>query len=100
MKSLNTAVLILAVLLLGIGVAGLSTADPKPDRPRIETGIQRLGMLESDMAMLERMRVVTSPVMMTMIQEDRMWTDPDMIRAQEQYQAQLDRMLGRRPGQP
>lgn len=98
MKSLTTAVVLLAVLLLGIGVAGLSTADPVPDRLRIETGVERSGMLESDMAMLERMRVDTSPVMMTMIQEDRMWTDPDMIRAQEEYQAQLDRMLGKRPG--
>jgi hypothetical protein len=57
-------------------------------------------MLESDIAMLELMRVSTSPVMMTMVQDDRMWTDPDMIRVQEEYQAQLDRMLGRRPGLP
>lgn len=100
MKSLTTAVVLLAVLLIGIGVAGLATADPEPDRPRIETDVERPGMLDSDMAMLERMRVSTAPVMMTMVQQDRMWTDPDMIRAQEEYQAQLDRMLGKRPAQP
>lgn len=100
MKSLTTAVVMLAVLLVGIGVAGLSTAERGLDRPLIETGVERPGMLESDMAMLERMRVNTSASMMTMIQEDRMWTDPNMIRAQEEYQAQLDRMLGKRSGQP
>jgi hypothetical protein len=29
-----------------------------------------------------------------------MWIDPDMIRRQEEYEAQIDRMMGRRPGQP
>jgi hypothetical protein len=34
--------------------------------------------------------------MNTMIAADPMWVDEDMIRAQEQYQAQIDRMLARR----
>jgi len=38
--------------------------------------------------------------MTTMIRADPMWVDPEMIRLQEQYQMQVDRMLGNRPGQP
>jgi hypothetical protein len=41
------------------------------------------------------MRVAVSPSMNTMIELDPMWVDPAMIRAQEQYQAQLDRMIAR-----
>ncbi len=100
MKGLTAIVGLLAVLLLGITVAGLSIIQGDVDRPSYERGVQQPDMLESDMAMLEQMRASTSPVMMTMVQDDRMWTDPDMIRVQEEYQAQLDRMLGRRPGPP
>lgn len=35
-------------------------------------------MVDSDFAMLDRMRAATSPVMTTMIREDPMWTDPGM----------------------
>lgn len=41
------------------------------------------------------MRTAVSPLMNGMIAADPMWSDPDMIRAQEQYQAQMDRMVGR-----
>lgn len=68
--------------------------------PAFQTDVRQTEMLESDAAMLEQMQSSASPVMMTMIQEDPMWTDPDMIRAQEDYQAQVDRMLGKRPGRP
>jgi hypothetical protein len=57
-------------------------------------------MLDSDHQMLDQMRSAVSPVMDTMIHHDPMWIDPDMIRLQEEYEAQIDRMLGRRPGQP
>ncbi|HEX6302100.1 MAG TPA: hypothetical protein VF148_16725 [Acidimicrobiia bacterium] len=100
MKGLTAIVGLLAVLLVAITIAGLSSIQGDVGRPSHEREIQQLDMLESDMAMLEQMRASTSPVMMTMIQDDRMWTDPDMIRVQEEYQAQLDRMLGRRPAPP
>lgn len=100
MKGLWAIAGLLAVLLLGITIAGLSSVDGEVDRPVSQRGVQQSEMLESDMAMLDQMRASTSPVMLTMIGEDPMWTDPDMIRAQEEYQAQMDRMLGERPGQP
>ena len=43
---------------------------------------------------------VRHPDMMTMIQADPMWMDPEVTRLREQYQGQIDRMVGRRPGQP
>lgn len=100
MKGLTAIVGLLAILLLAITIAGLSSIQGDVERPSHERGVQQPDMLESDMAMLEQMRASTSPVMMTMAQDDRMWTDPDMILVQEEYQAQLDRMLGRRPGPP
>lgn len=99
MRGLTAVVGLLAVLFLGITVAGLAGTDDRDDRP-VSGGQQLAEMLESDTAMLEQMRASAAPVMMSMIQEDPMWTDPDMIRAQEEYQAQMDRMLGRRPGGP
>jgi hypothetical protein len=52
-------------------------------------------MLEGEIRMLERMRISVSSPMNTMIGSDPMWVDADMIRTQERYQAQLDRMIGR-----
>lgn len=98
MKALWTTGGLLTVILLSIGVAAVITADPGIDRPAA-TYVDRGDMLESDAVMLEEMRASASPVMATMIQQDPMWTDSGMIRAQEEYQAQIDRMLGRRPGQ-
>lgn len=100
MKALQTLIGLFALLLLGISISALSDIEGRVDGPTSQTGVQQTEMLESDMAMLEQMQSSTSRVMMTMIQEDPMWTDPDMIRAQEDYQAQMDRMLGKRPGQP
>ncbi|MDP3984533.1 MAG: hypothetical protein Q8Q52_05970 [Acidimicrobiia bacterium] len=59
------------------------------------TDFGEAGMLGGDMQMLERMRVSVPSSMNTMIEVDPMWVDSDMIRAQEQYQAQLDRMIAR-----
>lgn len=100
MKGLSAIAGLLAVLLLGVGISAGSSAGEEVDRPVSESGVQQTEMLESEMAMLEQMRASTSPVMLTMIEEDPMWTDPDMIRAQEDYQEQMDRMLSERPGQP
>lgn len=100
MKALQTLIGLFALLLLGIGISALSDIEGRVDGATSQTGVQQTEMLESDLAMLEQMQSSTSRVMMTMIQEDPMWTDPDMIRAQEDYQAQMDRMLGKRPGQP
>lgn len=87
---------LLAVLLLGL--AGLAGIEGRVEAPG--TGAERTEMVDSDFAMLNRMRATTSPVMTTMIREDPMWSDPDMIRAQQEYQAQIDRMLAKRAGQP
>ncbi len=59
----------------------------------------QLDMLVSDQQMLNFMRAGVSANMGTMIHNDRMWVDPDMIQLQEQYQAEMDRMIGRRSGQ-
>jgi hypothetical protein len=56
---------------------------------------QETGMLQGDTRMLEWMRAAISPSMNGMIELDPMWADSDMIQAQEQYQAQIDRMLAR-----
>lgn len=86
------------VLLVAFGPKGDGTS------PSVERVVgNRPGqteMLESDQRMLERMRESVSPNMGSMIEQNPMWVDPDMIRLQEENQAQLDRMLGRRPGQP
>jgi hypothetical protein len=57
-------------------------------------------MLAVDQRMLQRMSSSVAREMTTMIQADPMWLDPEMIRLQEQYQIQLDRMLGKSPGRP
>lgn len=100
MKGLTAILGLLAFILLGITIAGLSSVQGDVDGSSHGRVVQQPDMLESDMAMLEQMRAFTSPQMMTMVQDDRMWTDPLMIRVQEEYQAQLDRMLGRRPSPP
>lgn len=65
-----------------------------PMRPSMDSGLD--GMMEQDARMIERMNVSEMPFMGTMIERDPMWVDPAMIRAQEQYQSQLDRMIARR----
>lgn len=91
-------------LLLGLVIGGGTTegtgATGGGDGSVTAIGVENLEMLESDRMMLERMRASTSQSMMTMIREDPMWRDEGMIQAQEEYQAQLDRMLGKRQSGP
>jgi len=100
MKALAITVLLWAVLVTALltGAAVDGAASPTRPSPRADavTDLGKVGMLDADLRMLERMRVSVSPQMSTMISVDPMWVDPEMIRAQEQYQAQLDRMIGRR----
>lgn len=97
---------VLWLLLIVVTVVAVAASAPPADGPdtRQHTGVvgdlAQLDMLESDQHMLERMRNSLSPSMNTMIENDPMWTDPEMIRAQEEYQAQLDRMIAKRPGTP
>jgi hypothetical protein len=65
-------------------------------RNAVTTDLGASEMLQSDMRMLEQMRISLSRSMNGMIADDPMWVDPVMIRGQEQYQAQIDRMLARR----
>ena len=92
-----TWVLFVAVVMTAAAISGGFSREPlqPTSRTAVVTDFGELGMLEGDMRMLERMRVSVSPSMNTMIELDPMWVDPAMIRAQEQYQAQLDRMIGR-----
>ena len=77
---------------------GASQAASVSERLGVDT--DRLDMLAIDQRMLQRMSSSVAPDMTTMIRADPMWVDPEMIRLQEQYQMQVDRMLGNRPGQP
>jgi hypothetical protein len=86
-----------AVMTVAALNGGLSAGSAQPTAETdLVTDSGDAGMLERDMLMLERMRVSASLSMNTMIAADPMWVDEDMIRAQEQYQAQIDRMLARR----
>jgi hypothetical protein len=90
-------VLFVASAMTAAAINGGFTPGPRqpPLRADMVTDFREVGMLEGNMRMLERMRVSVSPSMNTMIELDPMWVDPAMIRAQEQYQAQLDRMIAR-----
>jgi len=94
--------LFLLLAVVGIAIADSpSESDPGPGTGHlVVSDLSQLDMLDSDQQMLQRMRIAETPNMVTMIEADRMWADPDMIRRQEEYQAQLDRMIGKRPGQP
>jgi len=106
MKARLTLLVMLAVTIPLIGlVAAVATAPPEsdpgaPSSRRVVSDLGQLDMLGSDQQMLDRMQAGADPNMGTMIDQDPMWVDPDMIRLQEEYQAQLDRMIGRRPGTP
>ena len=88
---LFTAVMTLTAM-NGSGPARTTTPSP---RSAVTTHAVEASMLERDMQMLESMRASSSSSMNTMIAADRMWVDAEMIRLQEQYQAELDRMIGR-----
>jgi hypothetical protein len=101
-KSITSFTLIAVVsVVIVVAVSGMSGHLPAslpqpPARTSIVSEMDGAGMLESDMQMLEWMRAATSPPMNRMTGLDPMWVDPAMIRGQEQYQAQIDRMLGSR----
>jgi len=71
-----------------------------PTGHKVVSDLGQLDMLDSNLPMLQQMRSAETLRMVTMIETNPMWTDPDMIRGQEEYQIQLDRMIAKRPGQP
>lgn len=98
-KTATTVWLLLVVTVMVVVALGPSLLqDPVGESPStaVVTDLGRDAMLDQDMQMLERMRVTVSPNMNQMIELDPMWVDAEMLRAQEQYQAQVDRMLARR----
>jgi len=94
--------LFLLVVVVGIAIADSPSEGVPAQHPGhlVVSDLSQLDMLDSDQQMLQRMRTAGTPNMVTMIETDPMWTDPDMIRRQEEYQAQVDRMIGKRPAQP
>lgn len=92
--------LVLGLIVVLVTLAGpvLSDDSAPVSKTAVVSNVWQSDMLEADQQMLERMRVATQPNMGTMIKEDPMWIDPEMIRLQEEYQAQFDRMLARRTG--
>jgi hypothetical protein len=102
LKMLVGAWFLLIIVAVAIAITNPQAAN-NPDRHtghQVVSDLGQLEMLDSDQQMLQGMRGALTPNMVTMIESDPMWTDPDMIRLQEQNQAQLDRMIGKRPGQP
>lgn len=99
LRALAAAVLVLMVITIGV-VSAQSTDGPDPIQRNVVADLGQRDMLEADGAMLDRMRASNSPGMNTMIGNDPMWTNPDMVRLQESYQAQVDRMLGNRSATP
>lgn len=98
-KTATTVWLLLVVTVMVVVALGPSLLqDPvgESSPTAVVTDLGRDAMLDEDMQMLERMRVTVSPNMNQMIELDPMWVDAEMLRAQEQYQAQIDRMLARR----
>lgn len=105
MKFLKVMVSIWLLLIAGAVTLSLTDSSPVGD-PALRSGNEvvsdraRLEMLEADQRMLQQMGDSLRPGMETMISENLMWVDPGMIRLQEEYQAEIDRMLGQRRGQP
>ncbi|GMR02188.1 MAG: hypothetical protein BMS9Abin20_0516 [Acidimicrobiia bacterium] len=101
-KILVAGWVLLIVLVAAIIVTNATAAsDPKqPTGHQVVTDLGQLDMLASNQGMLQQMRSAATPNMLTMIETNPMWTDPDMIRRQEEYQHELDRMIGKRPSQP
>ena len=106
MKALKRLLILWSAIILAATVAALTlpASATEPGTPagahQVVSDLGQLEMLNADQQMLQQMRRVATPNMVTMIETDPMWTDPDMIRLQEEYQGQLDRMIGKRPGQP
>ncbi len=89
------------VLALAVGALAIGTApDESPPRPpTVVSDVGLLPMIEDHALMTEQMRAAAPSERMTSsMVTDRMWGDwsLDMVREQEAYQAQIDRMLARR----
>ena len=92
--------MVAAVAIVEVAAPSSGASQSAPVSERLVVDTELLGMLADDQLMLQHMSSFATPDMTTMIQADPMWVDPEMIRLQEQYQMQIDRMLGKRPGQP
>ena len=91
-SALSVAAVMTVAAMNGSDSASRATSSP---RSAVTTHDFEVGMLERDNQMLESMRISSPSSMSTMIAADGMWVDPEMIWAQEQNQAELDRMIGR-----
>jgi len=94
---------VLLIIVVVVMVITIPTAASDPEPPtghQVVSDLAQLDMLDTDLRMLQQMRSTDTLRMVTMIETNPMWTDPDMIRRQEEYQTQLDRMIGRRLIQP
>jgi hypothetical protein len=102
LEILAGAWLLLIIVAVAIAITGPQSASGPGPRPghQVVSDLAQLDMLEADQQMLQQMRSGATPNMVTMIRVDPMWVDPNMVRLQEEYQAQLDRMIGKRPRQP
>ncbi len=92
----SIAILIAFIIAVGAVLPAHDAVASSSDQVVSDRG--QVDMLASDQQMLSLMRAGVSTNMETMIHNDRMWVDPDMIQLQEQYQADLDRMIARRSG--
>ncbi len=100
-RTVLTAVLsIVSLVIFVAAVVSIPTAHDQSTSSHNEAIPNRgqLTMLETDQQMLNLMRAEVSANMKNMTHHNPMWTDPSMIRLQEQYQVQLDRMIARRSG--
>jgi len=95
-----TSVSFIAALIVLIAFGATGEGVRQPIENRVTSDLGQLDMLEAVQPMLDRMRVTVSPDVNTMLDQHPMWFDEAMIQAQEDYQAQLDRMVGRRSGRP
>jgi len=92
--------LTIVIALVGVlnGTTGVDNAGSTTSHD-VVTDLGELHNLEADHHMLEQMRATAVPNTGVMADQNPMWDDPDTVRLQEQYEAQIDRMIGRRPGQ-
>jgi len=95
-------VAVVSITILVTLVVAVSSSHPASEH-RVPAGYQvvsdlgQADMLESNQLMLDQMRTAAPLNMRAMIERNSMWVNPDMVRLQEQNQAQLDRMIARRP---
>ncbi|GMQ94369.1 MAG: hypothetical protein BMS9Abin12_1858 [Acidimicrobiia bacterium] len=87
----------LVTLVVAVASSHPASEHRVPASYRVVTDVGQANMLESDQLMLDQMRTAAPLNMQSMIERNSMWLDPYMVRLQEQNQAQLDRMIARRP---